>query len=477
MIRYDNSIKRPFEEFAYGPDEINEIIDCSKDIRHFLKHVRVVHPDRGIIPYEPYHWQDNLIDQLQENRFNVILASRQSGKSLTVSIFALHYAIFSDNKTIGIVSNKEISAKRILKIIKEIYKELPSYLKPGVITWNKTSIEFDNGSSIIVSATSPDAFRGATINMLICLGGENYVEILNKFTNKEERINIEYLYERLKKIDKFIKRNKRRNKHLYDFDESMVDDKFVVCPVTNERLSMIKKNYIEKILNIKYEDFLTAFPSIKLICNDRIKNIKNGINEVVNGITKHQTGIINSRRMIKNIYSDDKKEYMKQWRLSSVSYELYKDRLFSENIYNNNGTLEVSCTYCGKNYIPTALEVSNRINCLYTSKKGDSNFYCSQECKNNCSIYNQTKYPKGYNYHKDLTREVQPELRKMVFLRDEHTCQKCNADVDLHCHHIESVSYNPIESADIDNCITLCKKCHIFIHKNDCLTIVCRSKK
>jgi len=66
---------------------------------------------------------------------------------------------------------------------------------------------------------------------------------------------------------------------------------------------------------------------------------------------------------------------------------------------------------------------------------------------------------------------VQPELRKLVLLRDNYTCQKCNTskednpDLELHCHHIDPVINNPIESADIDNCITLCKLCHKEIHK------------
>jgi 5-methylcytosine-specific restriction endonuclease McrA len=63
---------------------------------------------------------------------------------------------------------------------------------------------------------------------------------------------------------------------------------------------------------------------------------------------------------------------------------------------------------------------------------------------------------------------VQPELRKLVLKRDDYTCQKCNAtNTELHCHHYEGIEVNPIESADIDQCITLCKKCHNEVHRKD----------
>jgi len=79
-------------------------------------------------------------------------------------------------------------------------------------------------------------------------------------------------------------------------------------------------------------------------------------------------------------------------------------------------------------------------------------------------------YQKGHK--KSYSREVQPELRQMVFERDEYTCIKCGKHQDelnipLHCHHIEGIVQNPIESADIDMCITVCKDCHDKIHQED----------
>ena len=92
---------------------------------------------------------------------------------------------------------------------------------------------------------------------------------------------------------------------------------------------------------------------------------------------------------------------------------------------------------------------------------GEGNFYCSENCKKACPTYKQIKYPKGFKL--TTSREVQPELRKLVLALDNYKCQTCEAgleETELHCHHIGAVSQNPPESADIDNCITLCKKHH-----------------
>jgi hypothetical protein len=91
-----------------------------------------------------------------------------SHNTTVISIYALWFAIFNADKTIGIVSNKQSSAIDILKRLKKTYEELPVWLKPGVIEWSKTFVTFDNGTQIMVSATSEDAFRGRTLNILFC---------------------------------------------------------------------------------------------------------------------------------------------------------------------------------------------------------------------------------------------------------------------------------------------------------------------
>jgi len=131
--------------------------------------------------------------------------------------------------------------------------------------------------------------------------------------------------------------------------------------------------------------------------------------------------------------------------------------------------LEVKCAYCGNWFVPTRSAIFERIYCLTNDNiYGVSKLYCSDNCKSECPIFNQTLYPKGFKIIS--SREVQPELRQMRFKIDNYTCQKCGKHQDelkigLHCHHIEGIRWEPLESADLDKVITLCKDCHKKVHK------------
>uniref|UniRef100_A0A6M3XK83 Putative HNH endonuclease n=1 Tax=viral metagenome TaxID=1070528 RepID=A0A6M3XK83_9ZZZZ len=127
--------------------------------------------------------------------------------------------------------------------------------------------------------------------------------------------------------------------------------------------------------------------------------------------------------------------------------------------------LNVRCTEsnCRKWFTPKTHEVQNRIQSLKGNQKGDNRFYCSDKCKRNCNVYRQKLYPKNFKpYH---VREVQSELSKLVKERDNYICQRCGSKSNLQAHHYESVYYNPIMSADVDNCITSCAKHHKEVHK------------
>jgi len=156
---------------------------------------------------------------------------------------------------------------------------------------------------------------------------------------------------------------------------------------------------------------------------------------------------------------------------SKVSlYDTYSSQIsFCEDTrrdLENYDLLQVKCTYCGKWYNPSTDEVHRRIIALDGRSSGECRLYCSVECKELCSIYKKVKYSDEETKSNKLSREVQPELRQMVFERDNWSCQRCGSNKRLQCHHFEGILYNPIESADMDACITLCKKCHKEAHRD-----------
>ena len=165
-------------------------------------------------------------------------------------------------------------------------------------------------------------------------------------------------------------------------------------------------------------------------------------------------------------YREQNRDKIKEYCKSNALYETYKDKLIGVDYKSDEeGYLLVRCKYCNKWFHPTNSNVRHYIQ----AGDGTSNLYCSNGCKKSCPTYGMRKYEKGFR--QNTSREVQPELRKLVLERDNWTCQKCGRSKDedinliLHCHHTEPVKSNPIESADMDNCVTLCKECHKEAHK------------
>ena len=186
---------------------------------------------------------------------------------------------------------------------------------------------------------------------------------------------------------------------------------------------------------------------------------------------KHRQYHINNKDKVKQYYKENKGRFTlmrKKASLSDAEYIKYHDKLTvdeSPRKAEDGIYLEVKCRYCGKYFIPTNREVSHRINAL-NNTGGSKSLYCSKGCKQACPIYNQQVNIKGFK--KATSREVQPQLRQMVLARDNWKCQICNKtsdEVQLHCHHILPINESPIESADISNCVTLCKTCHKEVHR------------
>ena len=150
--------------------QIQELYRCDKDRDYFLsEYVTIIHPDHDErIPFIMRDFQKELCELIDENSNVMSMVARQSGKSIIIAGYVLNYVIFNSNKYVVIVSNTGTSAKKLLAKIKKMYHELPMFLQHGVVEWNKTSIELENGCKISVEATTEDAGTGDTVNLFIC---------------------------------------------------------------------------------------------------------------------------------------------------------------------------------------------------------------------------------------------------------------------------------------------------------------------
>lgn len=178
--RGNTLLKRNNVPIEWTPELIAEWKRCKEDPIYFCqKYMRIVHVDKGLIPFELYEYQAEMIRSMIDNRFSIFACARQSGKSTIVCGFALHYVIFNREKTIAILANKAPTAMEILGRIQKAYQYLPKWLQQGVIEWNKGSMELENGSRILAAASSSDSIRGYSINCIFldeCAFIENFDE-------------------------------------------------------------------------------------------------------------------------------------------------------------------------------------------------------------------------------------------------------------------------------------------------------------
>ena len=155
-------------EFEWTPEMVTDLKKSKKNLLHFAeRHFHIINLDRGKERIKLFPCQKKVLRSLRDNRFNVVMASRQVGKTTMMTIYALWIACFTDDQRILVVANKELTAINIFKRIRMAYEQLPNWLKPGVVEYGKTSMTLSNGSSIGISTTSSDAGRGDSCNVLI----------------------------------------------------------------------------------------------------------------------------------------------------------------------------------------------------------------------------------------------------------------------------------------------------------------------
>ena len=160
-------LKKANVKQEFTKDQILEFVACKNDPVYFAKqHVKIVSLDEGLVPFQPYDFQEKLIRNFHDHRFNICKMPRQTGKSTTSVSYLLHYAVFNDNVNIGILANKAATARDLLGRLQTAYENLPKWMQQGIISWNKGSLELENGSRILAASTSASAVRGMSFNIL-----------------------------------------------------------------------------------------------------------------------------------------------------------------------------------------------------------------------------------------------------------------------------------------------------------------------
>ena len=161
------NLKKANTEIEFTEEQISEFIKCREDPVYFAKnYIKIINVDEGLVGFDMWPFQEKLISRFHENRFNICMMPRQTGKSTTSVSYLLHYAIFNDSVNIGILANKAQTARDLLGRLQTAYENLPKWMQQGILVWNKGSLELDNGSKIMAASTSAAAVRGMSFNII-----------------------------------------------------------------------------------------------------------------------------------------------------------------------------------------------------------------------------------------------------------------------------------------------------------------------
>jgi hypothetical protein len=161
-------LKRVGEVIKFTNRNALEYSKCVEDPVYFIKkYVRIVNVDKGLIPFDMWDFQAKLVESFSVNRFNIVKYPRQTGKSVTTIAFILWSVLFNEDYSVAILANKGSLSRELLGRLQKAYEYLPKWLQQGIITWNKSFIELENGSKVYAYATSAAGVRGGSFNLIM----------------------------------------------------------------------------------------------------------------------------------------------------------------------------------------------------------------------------------------------------------------------------------------------------------------------
>jgi hypothetical protein len=163
----NKNLKAAGVEIEYTPEQIQELVKCSKDPTYFIRtYMKIVHVDHGLVPFDMWDFQEKMVDVYQKNRFSILKCPRQVGKSTVTVAYFLWYILFHPSVTIGLFAQDAATAQEMLGRLQLAYEHLPRWIQVGIVTWNKRNIELENGSKIYAFATGAASARGRSYNII-----------------------------------------------------------------------------------------------------------------------------------------------------------------------------------------------------------------------------------------------------------------------------------------------------------------------
>ena len=161
------NLKKANTQTEFSVEQVQEFIKCKQDPIYFARnYIKIVSLDEGLVPFKMYDFQEKLISNFHNERFNICKMPRQTGKSTTCVAYLLHYIVFNDSVNVGILANKAATARELLGRLQTAYENLPKWMQQGILSWNKGSMELENGSKILAASTSASAVRGMSFNII-----------------------------------------------------------------------------------------------------------------------------------------------------------------------------------------------------------------------------------------------------------------------------------------------------------------------
>ena len=163
-------VKSPHRRETYTQEQLTDFACCADPVTgpmYFLDHFFYIqHPTRGKMLYQSFEYQKRLIANYHNNRFSISLMPRQTGKSTSAAGYLLWYAMFVPDATILVAAHKYLGAQEIMQRIRYAYELCPNHIRAGATSYNKGSLEFDNGSRIVSQTTTENTGRGMSITLL-----------------------------------------------------------------------------------------------------------------------------------------------------------------------------------------------------------------------------------------------------------------------------------------------------------------------